>query len=70
MFSGAPSLRLSLMKYASAGAYGKAVMSEIPVSVSCYCADTVTQQLGDLKRAGGFRCLTAGVKLKHLPCEL
>lgn len=70
MFSGAPSLRLYLMKYASPSAYGKAVMSEIPVSVSCFCAATVTQQLGEIKRAGGFRLLTAGVKFKHLSCEL
>lgn len=70
MFSGAPSLRLSLMKYSSPSADGKAVMSEIPVSVSCFCAATVTQQLSEVKRAGGFRWLTAGVKFKHLSCEL
>lgn len=70
MFSRAPSLRLSLMKYASPSADGKAVMSEIPVLVSCFCTATVTQQLGEVKRAGGFRWLTTGVNLKRLSCEL
>lgn len=37
MFTEAPSHRLSLIKYASAGADGKAVMSEAPVWVSCFC---------------------------------
>lgn len=55
MFSGAPSLRLSLMKYASPSADGKAVMSEILVSVSRFCTATVTQQLSRKTRAGGFR---------------
>lgn len=37
MFTEAPSHRLSHIKYASAGADGKAVTSEAPVWVSCFC---------------------------------
>lgn len=57
MFSGAPSLRLSLMKYSSPSANGKDVMSEIPLSVSCFFFEfsSVTQQLSEVGKAGGFR---------------
>lgn len=52
-----PSRRLSLIKYASLSADGKAVMSQIPLWVSCFCIATEAQLLGEVKRAVGFKWL-------------
>lgn len=60
MFSGAPSLRLSLIKYASLSADGKAVMSQIPLWVSCFCVATEAQLLSEVKRTVGFKWFIEG----------